>query len=252
MINVSLVLYHPDIEEVNAMVNRLQKSSVVHRIFQIDNSVDNVGYGAGHNKGIRQTIEEGVKYHLVANTDIEFEPGTLEKMVDYMENHPEVGLLSPKVFYPNGEVQYLCKMLPSPIDLIGRRFLPQSWTQKRNKRFELRQTGYDKEMNIPYLSGCFMLLRTEALKKVGLFDERFFMYPEDIDLTRRIHKEYKTIFYPEAKVIHNHKKASYKSRRYLWIHIVNMCKYFNKWGWTTIRDSERRQVNSRLLEEYGK
>ena len=169
-----------------------------------------------------------------------------QKMVDYMENHPEVGLLSPKVFYPNGEVQYLCKMLPSPIDLIGRRFLPQSWTQKRNERFELRQTGYDKEMNIPYLSGCFMLLRTEALKKVGLFDERFFMYPEDIDLTRRIHKEYKTIFYPEAKVIHNHKKASYKSRRYLWIHIVNMCRYFNKWGW--LFDKERRLMNRLTLQ----
>ena len=63
-------------------------------------------------------------------------------------------------------------------------------------------------MNVPYLQGSFMFLRTKALKEVGLFYERFFMYPEDIDITRRMHKKYKTIFYPEVSIHHEHAKTT--------------------------------------------
>lgn len=245
-----MVLYHPDMNQVNRLLDTLRQSDVINKIITIDNTNDNVGYGAGHNKALRQTIEAEVPYHLITNTDIEFDPAILKQMVDYMEAHPEVGMLSPKVYYPNGEVQHLCKLLPTPMDLIGRRFLPHGWTAKRNARFELQHTGYDHIMNVPYLSGCFMMLRTDALKKVGIFDERFFMYPEDIDLTRRIHREYLTLFYPEVSVVHNHGRASYRNMRYLWIHITNMCRYFNKWGW--FKDSERKRVNAQTLAECGK
>ena len=103
-------------------------------------------------------------------------------------------------------------------------------------------------MNVPYLSGCFMLLRSEALKKVGLFDERFFMYPEDIDLTRRIREHYRTIFYPHVSVIHNHAQGSYKSKKLLWIHIINLIKYFNKWGWFC--DKKRQLINKETLNQF--
>ena len=86
-----------------------------------------------------------------------------------------------------------------------------------------------------------------ALKEVGLFDERFFMYPEDIDLTRRLHQRYQTLFYPEVSITHNHQKASYHSMRMLWIHCINMIRYFNKWGW--IWDKERERINERVLQE---
>jgi GT2 family glycosyltransferase len=92
-----------------------------------------------------------------------------------------------------------------------------------------------------------MFLRTEALTKIGLFDERFFMYPEDIDLTRRIHKEYRTVMYPYAEVIHAHAVESYHSKKMLWIHISNMIKYFNKWGW--FFDNERKKINQEILKE---
>ena len=102
-------------------------------------------------------------------------------------------------------------------------------------------------MNVPYLSGCFMLLRTSTLEDVGLFDERFFLYPEDIDLTRRIHKKYKTLFYPYVSVIHEYGRGSYKSMKLLYFHIVNMCRYFNKWGW--FFDKERKEINARCIAE---
>jgi GT2 family glycosyltransferase len=101
-------------------------------------------------------------------------------------------------------------------------------------------------MDVPYLSGCFMLFRTSALKKIGLFDERFFMYPEDIDITRRMNAQFRTLFFPSATIVHDHAKESYKSKKMLWIHLTNLIKYFNKWGW--VYDAERKKVNAHTLE----
>ena len=102
-------------------------------------------------------------------------------------------------------------------------------------------------MNIPILSGCFMFLRTEALEKVGLFDEHFFMYMEDFDLNRRIHCVYKTIFFPEAVVVHEYQKASYKNIKLLKAHIKSAIYYFNKYGW--FFDKERKKANKKTLRD---
>ncbi len=272
MLNASIVLYNPDWKEVELMVETLLSSPIIHNVYLIDNSPvetpyiaslieknknvakviyrflgKNIGYGAAHNIALRESIEQGAKYHLVVNSDIQFKPDILTELATYMDAHPAVGHIMPKVTYPNGETQYLCKLLPTPMDLLGRRFLPKRWTQQRNNRFELRASGYNKIMNVPYLSGCFMFLRIEALQQVGLFDERFFMYPEDIDLTRRIHQTYQTLFYPNVTITHAHRAASYKSKKYLWIHITNLCRYFNKWGW--FYDKERKRVNQETLAQ---
>lgn len=167
-----------------------------------------------------------------------------------MNENAEIGHLMPKVFYPDGNIQYLCKLLPTPFDLFFRRFLPEKWTRKRMNRFEMRESGYDRLMDVPYLSGCFMFLRVAALKEVGTFDERFFMYPEDIDLTRRIHRKYRTVFYPEVNIVHHHTRSSYKNSRMMWIHTQNLIRYFSKWGW--FFDEERRRVNSGIIKKNPK
>lgn len=204
----------------------------------------NRGYGAGHNVAIRRSIEEGAEYHAVLNPDIYWDDVVISTLTAYMDNHPEVGMMTPKVLYPDGSLQRNCKMLPTPLDLIGRRFLPKKWMLKRNARFELHSSGYDHIMNVPYIHGCFMLMRNATLQKTGLFDERFFMYPEDIDITRRMHAVSETLFYPGVSIYHTHGAASHKIGKMLWIHITNMVRYFNKWGWW--RDPERRKVNMSL------
>ena len=153
----------------------------------------------------------------------------------------------PKITNPDGSTQHLCKLVPTPFDLIARRFLPlpQSMVRAHQNRYELRCTGYDRQMDVPYLSGCFMFLRAAALRDVGVFDERFFMYPEAIDLTRRIHANWRTVFNPAVSVIHDHGKESYKSWRMLWIHMRSMIRYFNKWGW--LLDGQRRRFNRETL-----
>ena len=266
MLNTSIVLYNHSVVEIESLIKSLRQSKQVDEMFLIDNSPvrnpdfeklpatyifnnKNLGYGAAHNIAIRKTIEQDIPFHLVVNPDIEFESSIFDELVDFMQKNSDVGLLMPKVLYPTGEIQYLCKLLPKPSDLFFRRFLPSKWSQQSNERFELRSSGYDKLMDVPYLSGCFMLLRTQALKNVGLFDERFFMYPEDIDLTRRINREYRTVFYPNVSVIHNHTQGSYKSGLLLWVHLINMIRYFNKWGW--FFDAERKKVNEETLRKLN-
>ncbi len=267
MFNISIVLYKPRWQqELLPLLEELLKIRSLRTIYLVDNSPqktdvipisskkikyifvgENIGYGRGHNIAIRETIYQRLSHHLVMNSDIKVDREDVEKLYDFLSSNDQVGVLMPKVTNPNGDVQYLCKLLPSPMDVFGRRFLPSSWIRTRNDRYELRGADYSRPMNVPYLSGCFMFLRTEAVFKARLFDERFFMYPEDVDLTRRIHRDYLTLYYPSVTIIHNHAKESYHNLRLLWIHCVNMCKYFNKWGW--FFDRERRLVNKQVYNQ---
>lgn len=208
----------------------------------------NNGFGAGHNVILRNASKMG-KYHLVLNPDISFEKGTLEKLYDYMESNLNVGNVMPKIIYPNGELQYLCKLLPTPMDWIIRMFLPiKSIRNKIDYNLEMRFADYEKEMNIPYLSGCFMFLRKSVIEEIGVFDEGIFMYGEDTDLNRRIYRKYKTMYYPKAIVTHNFEKGSHKKLRLLWIHIKAAIYYLNKWGW--LFDKERSIINVTVKQQY--
>ena len=266
MLNVSIVLYYPDWQQVNALCEELLKASCVRKIYLVDNSpcradapvggkkVDyrwndgaNLGYGRAHNIAIRESVYYHTPLHLVINSDVSVHAEDLQYLHDFMMHNSQVGSLMPRVVYPDGKLQYLCKLLPTPWDVFGRRFLPSGWMRRRNERYELRRSGYDKMMNVPYLSGCFMLLRTQAVLQARLFDERYFMYPEDIDLTRTIHRDWLTIYFPDVTVVHAHAKGSYHNTRLLWAHMVNMCRYFNKWGW--FFDRERTLINHLTLEQ---
>jgi GT2 family glycosyltransferase len=272
-INVSIVLFKNDQDLVKKAIYSCVNSVLINRIYLIDNSPTdmlsclatldskieyifnnaNLGFGKAHNIALKRSIEENIPYHLVLNPDVYFEGGVLEELYNFMESDPDVGLVMPKVLYPDGTLQYLCKLLPTPLDLFGRRFLNfgpfKKIVEKRNEIYELRFTGYDKIMEVPYLSGCFMFIRTEVLKKVGLFDERFFMYLEDTDLSRRIHRVAKTVYYPYVYIYHEYGKGSYKSLKLLYYHIKSAIKYFNKYGW--LFDKEREEINRKILEKLG-
>jgi GT2 family glycosyltransferase len=271
-ITASIVLFNTDKNQLSRLLDCIFSSNALDSIILVDNSPTsipsnlfflpnvsyiyvgkNLGYGAGHNIAIRQAIQDGSTFHFVLNPDIDFKQEELEKMITRMREDSSIGQLMPKVVYPDGSLQYLCKLIPTPFDLFLRRFLRGPFkeiAQNKAENFELRFTGYKYEMNVPYLSGCFMLFRISALKEIGLFDERFFMYAEDVDITRRMHAKYKTIFYPSSVIVHDHTKESYKSKKMLWIHVVNMIKYFNKWGW--FFDTEREKVNLTVIESLRK
>ncbi|MCY1560600.1 hypothetical protein D9M68_977500 [compost metagenome] len=102
--------------------------------------------------------------------------------------------------------------------------------------------------NAPILSGCFTLLNLEAIKKVGGYDDNFFMYFEDWDLSRRIHQHYKTLYFPLVSVYHGYESGANKSSRLFKIFVNSAITYFSKWGW--FFDSERKKINKKALEQF--
>jgi len=153
-----------------------------------------------------------------------------------MNHNNTVGLLMPKILYPNNEIQYLCKRNPTPVILFTRRFLNvrffRKYQQKINFLYEYRDFDYNKELyNVPYLSGCFMFFRMNIFKDIGYFDERIFMYIEDADITRRVLSKYSTVYYPNAEVYHHFEKGSHKKIKLMLYSIHGAIIYFNKWGW---------------------
>lgn len=262
MITASIVIYKTKEVELRTVIDCALRSTI-SMVYVIDNSPENnlqrvvddykssnlvyiyghgnIGYGAAHNIAINKAIDLGSKYHVILNPDIIFADGVIESLSLYMDKNPKIGSVMPNIVYPDGTLQKLCKLLPTPYDILVRRLFPRSWNDKRNEKYEMHFMGYDKSWNCPNLSGCFMFLRVEVLKLIGGFDDRFFMYFEDTDLIRRIHKMSITAFYPEVTIIHAHKAEHRTNKKLLKISIQSAIKYFNKYGW--LFDKERRLFN---------
>ena len=265
-ITASIVVYKNDPALLTQAIDSFLASHITGPLTIIDNSPtaelrevcerrgvtyvfnnENLGYGRGHNVALQGNLDRSL-YHLVLNPDVCFSPEVLDKLFHFMENNRQAGLVMPKVLGSGGRLQMLCKLLPSPIDLATRRFFPfENWFKGRNERYEMKESGYNRVMNIPFLSGCFMFLRTEALRKVGLFDERFFLYAEDTDLSRRMHQQFETLYFPGVEIRHVHARGSYKDVGLTFHNIKSACQYFNKWGW--FFDAERDAVNQKAYAQ---
>lgn len=264
-LTASIVLHRTPVSQLRTVMRCLFGEEAVEHIYLVDNSPDdslralcldfgpraqylrvpNRGYGAGHNEALRLALLRGSAYHLVLNADVCWEGCVLTPMLDYMRAHADTGMMQPRIIYPDGALQLSARMLPTPLDLFAKRFLPASLTRRRMERYLLARRSHSEAFDCPYLCGSFLLMSTEALRHTGIFDERFFMYPEDIDITRRIHLRYRTLYWPHVTVTHVHAAASRRSPRMLRIHISNMARYFAKYGW--VADSGRREMNRRLL-----
>ncbi len=263
-ITASIVVYKTDPFLLKRAMNSFLNGSLTGKLTIIDNSPNdhlrkysaipgvtyifnnkNLGYGTAHNIALQQNLDRS-KYHLVLNPDVYFDSLTVEKIFDFMEGQPQAGLAMPKVLSAYDQVQMLCKLLPTPLDLAIRRFFPfKQWFSKFIDQYEMKESGYDRIMNVPFLSGCFMFLRTEALKQTGLFDQRFFLYAEDTDLSRRVHLQFETLFFPGAEITHLHARGSYKDFFLTMQNLKSAIQYFNKWGW--FFDAERKDINQRAL-----
>ena len=267
MVTASIVVHNSPPEEVSHAIECIKRSDI-NKIWIVFNGdprqsseyeniegtefilTENRGYGAAHNIAIQKAIAEGSEFHLIMNSDISFNGDVISPLVRIAVNDAKIGIIAPYILNPDGSLQYSCRKLPTPFRLFARRFLPELSNRGLNNDYLLKELDHSFPINAPYILGCFMIFRTEALRECGLFDERFFLYPEDIDITRRIHRNWKTICMPSFDVIHSHRRESRRSLRLLLIHIVNICRYFNKWGW--FYDKERSFFNRQVIKNHKK
>lgn len=266
LLNVSIVLYNSNYGEVSSVIDEILKSNYLNKLYIVDNSEvndsryssyhesrfeyvfngSNIGYAAGHNIAIKRSFVDGVKYHLVMNSDVILDYTIFERLIERMDLDSTIGLMMPKVLNDDGTCQLLPKIMPTPCDLLIRVIRPLNRLfADRNHRYTLKNY-MEYELHISNSSGCFSFFRIEALKKVGFYDESFFMYFEDNDLTRRILRKYKVIYNPAVSIIHSHSRGATKSARLFWVFLKSASNYFFKYGW--FFDKERDEANDFVLK----
>jgi GT2 family glycosyltransferase len=262
-------LYRNDITMLQNAIYSILRTGMIHKLFLVDNSPTdelkeivinskieyihnpaNPGFGASHNVAVEKAMGLGSKYHFIVNPDIYFDGDVITPMVEYMANDVTIGMMMPQILNLDGTVQNLPKLLPSPFSILKRKIkMPVRTHQKFITKYELRDVPKEMIYNAPVLSGCFTLLNLEAVKKVGVYDDTFFMYFEDWDLSRRMHQHYTTIYFPLVSVYHGYDSGANKSSKLFKIFVRSAITYFNKWGW--FFDSEREKVNKEALSQFN-
>lgn len=183
----------------------------------------NIGFGQAHNKVLTRLNSE---YHVVVNPDISFNYDVISEICEYLDNNPEVVLAAPKILTPGGAEQILPKRRPKLKYLAARRL---HLSRRLADEYAMADVVLDKPTEVDFCSGCFFVIRTEIFKKLSGFDDRFFMYFEDADLTLRTKQYGKTMFLPALTVTHAWEKSSAKSLKYFFIHFGSMLKFFWKY-----------------------
>ena len=196
----------------------------------------NLGMGAGNNIGIKKARGE---YIMVLNHDTRLQAEAAKNMFNFINRKKRVALVAPELVYPDGEHQNSCFRFPSFwLPFYRRTFIGKLFKSRLNA-FLLKDIDKRTPMEVDWVMGSYLLIRRSALEKIGGgFDERFWMYFEDIDLCRQLWQAgYKVIYFPTVQVIHDHGRGSAKStwfiaplsNRLARAHIASWLKYFWKW-----------------------
>lgn len=190
-------------------------------------SEKNVGFGEGHNSVLSSLNSD---YHAIINPDIIIRDDVIAKMAAYLDENPDVGMLSPQIRFPDGRPQILGKRSPTPSYLIASRLRGEGNPRKALCEYAMLDCDMTKPTDIQNATGCFMFIRTGLFKQLGGFDRRYFMYFEDCDLTREVCRVSRCVYYPSAVVYHEWGRESKKNNKLKLIQLSSMFKYFGKWG----------------------
>lgn len=196
----------------------MQKFSKVHFI----KNSENIGFSRGNNLGIRFSLEKFADYILLLNNDTEIFSNTISLLVNYAEKNDQVGITSPLILGPNAK----------EIWFAGGRI---NWSKMSCSH--ILSLKAEKAYTIEYASGCAMLIKKEVFKKIGLFDERFFLYYEDTDFSLRAKKQnFNISLLPQAKIIHFEISNSTNPQKIYWLVIsaliffkLNAPAFFRVW-----------------------
>lgn len=186
----------------------------------------NIGFGAAHNKALGLPLG---KYHFIVNPDIVIKSDVLSDMVDFMDQNPDIALSMPNILSSDGSVQHLPKEIPTTRFLfLGRLARFGGIFEKIRREYVWADREIKDTTDIDFVSGCFMCIKSEVFKNLGGFDERYFMYLEDVDLTLRAKKMGRAVINPHIAVTHSWERESAKKLKYLFIHLASADKFLRR------------------------
>lgn len=165
---------------------------------------ENRGFAVANNMGMR---EARGRYFLVLNSDTEVIGDALTQICDFMDSHPDVGALGPKLLNTDGTLQYSCRRFPSFRTALFHRYSLMTRLFPRNRfssEYLMTDVGHEHTMDVDWVSGAALVVRREVFESLGGFDEGFFMYAEDVDWCYRIKQAgWRVVYLPEARILHH-------------------------------------------------
>lgn len=212
-----LKLYVIDNNSADGTPDLIEKSGQAEIIL----NSKNIGFGAAHNQVLNKTLG---KYHFVINPDITLTSDVISDMVDFFENNPDVVMAMPRILNTDGTEQKLPKERPT----FKRLFLGRLSDKIRNE-YVWAEKEITDPTEINFCTGCFFCIKTDIFKKLGGFDDRYFMYLEDADLALNSKSFGKVMMLPQFNVTHAWERESSKSLKYLFIHVISCFKFLFKW-----------------------
>ncbi|MDI6821507.1 MAG: glycosyltransferase family 2 protein [Actinomycetota bacterium] len=161
----------------------------------------NIGYAKACNQAIEASRG---KYIFLLNSDTRVFPKASDRLVEFMENHEDVGVVGPLLLNPNGSIQYSCRNFPSFGEAMVHAFFGVIFPSNPiSRKYKMADWDHKSERVVDWVSGAAICLRRKALEDVGFFDEGYFMYVEDLDLCYRMWKKgWRVYFTPDARVVH--------------------------------------------------
>ncbi len=191
----------------------------------------NGGYGLGHN--LVAAGEED--FRLILNPDVFLEPDSLVRGMAFLQCHPRVGLLVPRVVGDRGGPEYLCKRYPTVVVLLLRGFAP-GWVRNLFpsclERYEMRDLDWERpRFDLELVSGCCMLMRGRVWRETGGFSPDYFLYFEDFDLSLRAARKTLLAYAPDFRITHLGGGAGRKGWRHRFWFIRSAWRFFNRHGW---------------------
>lgn len=194
---------------------------------------DNPGYGRAINRLVK-LIQKEPEFLAVMNTDLRWDSDCFPRLLAWLQSHPQISLAVPQIVDGMGAIQKLCKRDPTLLALCSRRFLPDQlkphWLRRYDHWYVMNDHDYSKIFDVPYLSGCCMLIRSQHFQAVGGFDDDFFLYLEDADITRKLRALGRCVHLPIASITHDWGRGNYKNLRLVLVNIHSAWVYFRKWG----------------------
>ncbi len=252
LLSACIVLYHCGDEVVQALTC-LRQSDLEVAVYLCDNSPEdvtgdhlqwnfpgvtllpqpgNIGFGRANNAVLPYLKS---KYHLLMNPDITFDPNLLSRMIAYMESHPNIAILTPRVLNTDGTEQFLPKKQITVHYLLGGLF--ENWGgvfRRWREEYTLADLDVRMPMPVEFATGCFLLIKTSVFRQLGGFDPRFFLYQEDSDLSRRVLDQRlgSIVYHPDMVVTHRWARENTRTFKGRMRQIRSVMKYFWKWGIT--------------------